>query len=119
MSWTLTTSGAAMAKAGANCSLWSHAASATLLAKWSDDAEGTINTRTRYDWVSGINGVSAQFSGALSDCASSLIAMNAIAYDMSGYTSRQEAGMMLDVLRDNATQIISDLSKEENKEKLV
>jgi len=100
MSWTLCTSGAAVAKAGANANATIVLSGATL-AKWSDEAEGALCMRTRKDWVTAYGTVHTTFLGTLSDCCSDLIAMKIINYDMSGFTSRLEAQTMLDVLRDN------------------
>lgn len=117
MAWTLCTSGAAIAKAGANANSTIVASGATL-AEWSNEVEGTIATRTRQNWSGAFSTINSGFKSALSDVASDLIAMKIISYDMSSYTSRLEAQTMLDVLRDNALQILIALDKDEYKEKL-
>ena len=119
MSWNLTTSAACLAKAGKNCVFWTEATSAAFMLKYCNDAENYLNTLTRYDWVTNIASVGAQFSGALSDIISSLVAMNMINYDMSGYTSRAEAQTMLDVLWNNAQIGIKELQKMEVQEILI
>lgn len=115
MSWTLTSSGAVIPKSGygANASVL---ASGATLAKWSDQAEATISTLTRYDWVTNYASIPANFKGILDDCASDHIAMKVINYDMSGYTSRTEAQTMLDVLFNNFNRIIGVLNDSKNKE---
>ncbi len=58
-----------------------------------------IGSISRYNWADNIptnNDVKAY----LSDILSSLIAIEAITYDMSGYTSRTEAENMINGLRD-------------------
>ena len=119
MSWTLTTSGAALAKAGLNNAMFGNAGSASLMSKWSDDAEGYINLASRYDWVTNYSSVGTNFKPALSDCTAAHIAMNIINYDMSGYTSRTEAQTMLDVLNDQLVKTIALLKDEEYREVLV
>ena len=62
MSWTLTTSGACISKAGANATI----SSAALLI-WSNQAEATLSTITRKDWVADYANVTANFKQVLSD----------------------------------------------------
>jgi len=96
MAWTLCTSGAAIAKAGANSNSTIIASGATL-AQWSEEAEGRICIQLHTDVVTNFSSYDTLLQYALSDACSSLMAMQIINYDMSGYTSRQEAGTMLDV----------------------
>ena len=115
MSWTLSTSAAAVAKAGINANS-TVTADATILAKWSDQAEAALSTITRKDWVADYADVTANFKGILDDVISDMVAMKIIIYDMGGYTSRLEAQTMLDVIRDNLARNLNVLQKEENKE---
>lgn len=117
MSWTLTTSGAAIAKAGygANSTV---TASSVVLAKWSDEVEGQICTLTRKDWITSYSSVGTNFRGGLSDAASDGIAMKIIGYDMKGYSSKIEAQTMLDILRDNFMRIVDALKDDKVKEKM-
>lgn len=117
MSFTLTTSGAILWKAGANAST-AITSSGAVLSKFSDDCEAVVNAATRKDWVADYSSVGANFRGILSDAVSDLAAMKIITYDMSGYTSRTEAQTMLDVLRDNFNRNIEILKDEKNKEKM-
>ncbi len=116
MAWTLTTLSGALYKAGANASL---GCSGAMLEKFSDQAEGSINAITRRDWVALSGSTAANFRGILDDTASDMIAMKIINFDMSGFTSRQEAQTMLDVLRDNITRNLDALKDEKNKEKML
>jgi len=99
MTWTLCTSGSAYSKAGVNASstITTWGTGATYMNNWSDEAEGFICAETRRDWVTNCTSLSDMIKNVLSNVCSSLIAMNIINYDMSGYTSRQEATTMLDV----------------------
>lgn len=103
MTWTLTTSGAAIIKAGKNASSTIVASGAALL-QFCTQVEGRIVAETRRDWVDSYSSVDAGTQNLLGDVASDLIAMKMINYDMSGFISRTEAQTMLDVLRDNASQ---------------
>ena len=103
MAWTLTTSGAAILKAGVNANSTIVASGAALLS-FSNEAEGRIEGETRRLWVSGYSGLDDGMKNVLSDVCSSLIAMQIMSYDMSGYTSRQEVGTMLDVQDDRASK---------------
>jgi hypothetical protein len=60
-------------------------------------AEGTLCANSRYDWVTNYTSVSTIGKEFLRDVCSSLAAIYVINYDMSGYTSRVEAQVMLDV----------------------
>lgn len=108
MSWTLTTSGAAIAKSGTNANS-TIIASGSTLQKWSDDAEGYVITLTRRNWVTGYSAVDAGVKSILSDVVSSLIAKQIICYDMSGYVNLAEAQTMLNVHDDLAQRGIEIL----------
>lgn len=112
MSWTLCTSGAAIYKAGANVS--SSVISGAILADWSNKAEAYINAATGYDWTTNYASLQTNYKYILDDLCASIIARNMINYDMSGYTSRQEATTMLDVLTDTIniqTAVLKDTDK--------
>lgn len=118
MSWTFTTSGAAIAKAGygANAVV---ILNSTILNKWCEQAEGALATNTRYDWVANSGAIGTNFKPILDDTISDMIAMKIINYDMGGYTSRSEAQTMLDVLNDNKNKNIAVLKEEKSKEKMI
>lgn len=82
-------------KAGANANATATAeASTNVLIK---QAEGFICGQSRYDWVTNYATISTIGKEFLRDICSSLAAVHAINYDMSGFTSRTEAQVMLDV----------------------
>ena len=116
MSWKLCTSGAAIAKAGANVNP-DIITSGVAMAQYSDEVEGTINMKTRKDWIAGIGSVSANTSGALSDLASTGIAMKIVNYDHSGYV-KGESSIILNVLKDEYDNIIKDLREKNYQEKM-
>jgi hypothetical protein len=93
MSWTLTTSGACVLKAGTHANSTIAASGAALL-KWSDDAEGYIEATTRKKWVDGYSGLDTGIKGILSDIVSSKVAMAIIAYDTTGYLTREADTLM-------------------------
>lgn len=68
----------------------------------------TVNVLCRENWVDGMP-TSDDVLGILSDVVSSLVAIEAICYDMSGYTTRIEAEDMINVLRDGALRGLSIL----------
>ena len=71
-------------------------------------AESMVNSIARYNFSDAVTaGLNADVKGILSDVASSLVAIEAIAYDMSGYTSRIEAEDMINILRDGALRGLS------------
>lgn len=93
MSWTLTTSGSAIVKAGTNANS-TLIVSGTPLAKMSDEAEGYIENITRRKWVANHSGLDTGIKGVLSDVASSLIGMAIATNDPTGYLAREWDGVM-------------------------
>ena len=117
MSWTLCTSGSAIVKAGANANS-TIVASGSSLAEFSDEVEGTICTKTRYNWVSNYSSITSQFKPILANIASDLIAMKIIGYDLSGWASKNEYLTMLNILKDNSDKCFDALEKDEYKKKM-
>jgi predicted transcriptional regulator len=76
------------------------------------EAESLINCITRYNWSDWYVGgsVVADTKYILSIAEASWVAMNIIACNMSGYSSRVEAETMLDVQRDQWNKAIELLS---------
>lgn len=60
-------------------------------------AENRINVITGVNYSDSFGALNVDVKSFLSDAVSSWVAMQAIQYDMSGYTSRAEAQTMLDV----------------------
>ena len=75
------------------------------------DVEAFINCMTRFDWstLDATATMHASVRGILVDTAACLAAIEGIAWDMSGYTSRIEAEDMINVLRDIALRNMSIL----------
>lgn len=113
MSWTLTTSGACIAKAGANANSDVVASSATL-AKWSDEAEGKICAECHTDFVTNYSTFGTEIQQALGDIASSLVAMNIISYDLTGYITQREAETLLDINDDRINKGLQTLKDKKN-----
>ena len=112
MSWELCTSLAAIYKAGENAA--SKAVSAALLADWSEKAQDTFCMKTRKDWVTGFTAIPTHLVGCVADAVSDLIAIKIINYNMRDFTTLNEATTMIDVLKDNYSDIIRDLKESEN-----
>ena len=72
-------------------------------------AESTINALCRYNFSDNYASLNADVKGILSDFCSSFVAIEAISYDMSGYTTRIEAEDMINVLRDGMLRAMSIL----------
>ena len=108
MSWELCTSGAAIAKAGthANSTI---IVSGSTLATWYDECEGRVSGLIHTDGTT----LGAPISTALGDIISSMVAMNIIAYDTTGYISR-EADILMNLNDEVITKSLSSLSKKEN-----
>lgn len=82
-------------------------------------AESTVNVAVRFNFSDKYSTLNADVKGILSDVVSSLVAMEAIAYDMSGYTSLIEAEDMIIVWRDNALRGISILRDKKQEDFIV
>jgi len=106
MAWTFCTSGAAIAKAGANANS-TIIANGDTLADWSNEAENIICDIARVDLVDKYDSLTANGKNILSMLASNMIAQFIIHYDMSGYTTKREAETMLDILENQIRRNIS------------
>ena len=113
MSWTLCTSGAAIAKAGAYANSTIVASSATL-AEWSDEAEGTFSMKTRKDWVTNWATEQDLIKKSISDAIASDIANKIINYSLADYSQISEAQTMLNVNKDTYDTILKDLREDTN-----
>ena len=94
MAETLCDSGAVKLKAGANASVLTAAQYTQLI----NQAESYINDLARNDYVASYSGLATDKKKILEDCASCHAAISVINYDMSGFTSRQEALIMVNIL---------------------
>ena len=102
MSWTLCVSGLPVNRAGANANS-TIVISGLGLAEFSDAVEGRICAEGHTDFVTNFAGFDGQIQNALSDVASSWIAMDIIAYDTSGYLTR-EADTLMNLNDDRASK---------------
>ena len=75
--------------------------------QWINEAESTINVASRYNFIDNYTSLNSDVKLILREVATNLAAINAIQYDMSGYTSRVEAEDMINVLRDGALRGLS------------
>ena len=104
MAYIMTTEAEIVQKAGAGKSA---TFDTTMMTAAAIRAESTINCITRHNFSDTFGTLNIDVKQILSDIASSLAAMEAISYDMSGYTSRIEAEDMINVLRDGALRGLS------------
>ena len=102
----MTTEAEIQQKSGANVNV---SFDTTMMTAAGIRAESTINVICRYNFSDNYATLNADVKGILNDIASSLVAIEAIAYDMSGYTSLIEAEDMITVLRDGVLRGISIL----------
>ena len=79
---------------------------------WIDCAEGQLCAAAKYDWVTNYASVSAIGKDILRDAASSYAAAMCINYDMSGFTSRNEALIMVNILWAGFQKCIALLEKD-------
>jgi hypothetical protein len=94
MTTTLCNSGAVVLKAGANAAVLTDARYTQLI----NQAEDFVVCSTRNDYITSYSGLSANKKLILEDVTSCIAAIYVISYDMSGFTSRQEALIMVNIL---------------------
>jgi len=114
MSWTQCASEAAIDKAGLNANS-DIVASGAVLARWSDEAESSACAVARSDVVTNWTSLTAKGKEILQKYCSADIAQNIINYDMSGYTSRGEATMMINVLENQKDDAVKIIKEDKNK----
>lgn len=113
---TLATSGAALIKAGTKVSTDFKTPNAASELKWDiviQEAEGFIMTASREDWVANYAKLDSKIKLILEDFVSNWAAIEAIKYDMSGYTSRIEAEDIINVLVFKNNLILQLLDKDQ------
>ena len=94
MTETLCDSGAVKLKAGANAST-TITGSGAMITQLINQAESSANGLAKIDLVAGYSGYSDDKKKILEDYTSAKAALGVINYDMSGFTSRQEAVQMV------------------------
>ena len=82
--------------------------------KYIKKAEGKICLDTRYDWVTNYSSVSTIGKEILRQAVSCLAAIKCINADMSGFTTRQEALIMINVLWAQYSEIVAKIVKDNN-----
>lgn len=98
---TFAISGGVLKKAGLNVSSALSAgtilvsASNFIVDHWINNAEATICTNANYDYLTNFTSLASGKREIITETAEALAAMDAISYDMSGYTSLAEAQTML------------------------
>ena len=102
MAWTFCLSGEAIDKAGVNANS-AIVLSGTPLTQWSDQAEGSMELETGMALIDNKSGLATGIQAAMADICSSKVAMKIIAYDTTGYLSR-EADTLLNVNDDIITK---------------
>ena len=106
---TFCTSGMVLRKAGAGHSsaLDPGGASAMISTEatvelWIEEAESTVNNICRFNFTDNFTSLNNDTKMILREVASAIAAIQAIQFDMSGYTSRTEAEDMINLQRDIA-----------------
>ena len=72
-------------------------------------AESMVNSMARFNFSDAYAALNVDVKHLLGDICSSFVAIEAISYDMSGYTSRTEAEDIINVLRDGMLRNLSIL----------
>ena len=73
-------------------------------------AENYINSHSRFNWSDAWGTLNVDVKHMITRATASLVAIDAINYDMSGYTSRQEALTMINVLLDIIDKTLRELN---------
>jgi hypothetical protein len=80
--------------------------------KYIKKAEGVLCMLSGYNWVTNYASVSTIGKELLRDATSSYAAIKCIKQDMGGFTSRQEALIMINILWANWAQVIKEINKD-------
>jgi hypothetical protein len=100
-------------KCGANASATSKAEA--YVNSYMTQVESFINVATNYNWSDVYPTLNVDKKGILKECASNLAAIYAINYDPSGFTSRGEAELIINVLYQRAMDCIKVLQESASK----
>lgn len=111
MSWTICTSGNAILKAGINANA-DVKSGATDIESYSTEAEGFIAGQVHTDVVTNFSTLPTVMQATLEDWCSSLIAMDIISYDPTGYLTR-EADMLMNKNDDRVNRALTKLKNKE------
>ena len=96
------------ARAGVNANAISKATTATDV--YVLNIESTINAMTLFNWSDAFTtGLNADVGGILTDVGASMCAVIVILSDMSGYTSRDEAIAMVNILNNSINRGLMSL----------
>jgi hypothetical protein len=101
-------------KAGANASATSKAEAYTN--SFVAQAESFINVACKYNFSDAYSSLNADIKGILKEAASNLAAIYVIQYDISGFTSRGEAELMINVLYQRVNDCIGLLMSPDMKD---
>jgi len=110
---TLCTSQAVLDRCGpyANATI---IASGGIIERYIEDAEQTIVTETRRNWITGYANVSTAVKGTLTLCTAAHAAKEIIADDMSGFIILGEANTQLNVLESTFQRTLKALKDLDN-----
>lgn len=109
---TLAINADVLKKAGANASTVSKAEAYTNV--YIKEAEGLLCTASRYDWKTNYASISTIGKEILRDAVASYAAVKVINYDMSNFSSRQEAIIMINILWACWSETFKLLTKDNN-----
>lgn len=113
MSWTLCTSGAAIAGAGFHAySVGTSSALLDMFNGWSDQAEGRVCAECHTDFVTNTP-ADTQIQNALSDVTAAMISKKIIGYDPTGFL-RREADTLMNLNDDIELKGLKILKEKEN-----
>lgn len=102
MSWTYTTSGSAVSKAGKNVDV-EITTSGSVLTAWSDASESKIDVETRRDWLTNFSTLPTAIKNQLDAISSAEIAKKIINFDADA-VGRNTAQLRLNVLDDEVRE---------------
>ena len=97
MAYIMTTEAEIQQKSGAGVNV---AFNTTMMTASNLRAESMVNVVCRFNFSDVYATLNVDVKHLLGDICSSFVAIEAISYDMSGYTSRVEAEDMINILRD-------------------
>lgn len=117
MSWTFTTSGAAIAKAGLTESTFNDDSgdpriSGSVLLQWSDEAESLLCDTSRVDLVTNFASLTANGKQVLGNLASNLVGQKIAFFLRDEYASNREFETLLDIIENDVRRGLALISED-------
>ena len=115
MSFTLSTSQAAIRGAGEGETMSNISGSEAIIQGFSDAAESDFIADTRIDWLDKFSTLSTNAKNVIAGAVTDLIAMDIISHTIKGYSSTREAELLMDKLDSHYRKVVGNIKDQNTK----